>query len=168
MATVGCGGMAVSSHVDRGRDFSTYRTFDWGPADALPAGDARLDANPLFTDYVHGAVERELAARGLSLVSGDPDLRVHYHATVADRIDVNQVDRTYGYCQGADCPTEVLEYEAGTIVVDLMDARSNRLVWRGWARNRIEAFLDDPDRMADTVRESVAQMLDQLPATLGR
>lgn len=162
--------MSVSSHVDRSRDFGQYRTFDWGPADALPTGDARLDSNPLFTDYVHGAVERELTTKGLRLTDSaeKPDLLVHYHATVADRIDVNQVDRGYGYCQGTDCPPEITHHEAGTLVIDLMDARTNRLVWRGWAHTRLEAFLEDEDAMSETVRRSVTTMMRQLPPALGQ
>ena len=33
----------VSSHVRPGIDIGQYRTFAWGPADALPTGDPRLD-----------------------------------------------------------------------------------------------------------------------------
>ena len=61
--------MSVSSHVDRSLDFARYRTFDWGPADALPTGDPRLDRDPFFKDHVQGAVERGLAARGMELTS---------------------------------------------------------------------------------------------------
>ena len=39
-------------------------TYDWGPADALPTGDPRLDQNPFFKDHLEGAVEKELATRG--------------------------------------------------------------------------------------------------------
>lgn len=160
--------MSVSSHVDRDLDFSQYRTYTWGPADALPAGDSRLDANPVFADNVHGAVNRELAMRGLTMVvsSGTPDLLIHYHATVANRIDVNQVDRGYGYCQTTDCPPDVIEYEAGTIVIDLIDARTKRLIWRGWAQSRLEAFLEDPERMSETVQRAVATMMRRLPSDL--
>ena len=56
--------MTVSSHVDRAVDFAHYRTYDWGPADALPTGDARLDANPFFKDHLQGEVEKQLAAKG--------------------------------------------------------------------------------------------------------
>lgn len=161
--------LSVSSHVDRARDFSQYKTYDWGPSDARPTGDARLDSNPLFTDYVHGAIERELALKGVERAdSGGPDLLIHYHATVAGRIDVNSVDQSYGYCLAEDCPPDQYEYEAGTLVVDLMDAKTNRLVWRGWAQSRLEAFLEDPDRMSQTVRESVTRMMSQLPAGLGQ
>ena len=54
--------MSAGSHVDRSLDFTQYQTFDWGPGDALPTGDPRLDRDPDFNDHVQGAVERGLAA----------------------------------------------------------------------------------------------------------
>ena len=42
VAVAGCASMNVSSHVQRGLDINRYHTYDWGPADALPAGDPRL------------------------------------------------------------------------------------------------------------------------------
>jgi len=39
LVPVGCATMNVSSHVERGVDFAQYKTYDWGPADALPTGD---------------------------------------------------------------------------------------------------------------------------------
>jgi hypothetical protein len=159
--------MTVSSHVERGLDLSRYRTYDWGPADALPTGDPRLDKDPVFKDRVQGAVEKELAARGFELLNGGaPDLLIHYHANISTRIDVNRVDRTYGYCARGDCPPDVMEYEAGTLVLDIIDARSNRLIWRGWAQNSVEDALDDPDRMARLIDEAVTRMMRRLPPKL--
>lgn len=159
--------MNVSSHVDRNVNFGQYRTFDWGPADALPTGDPRLDADPFFKDHVQGAVERGLAARGVQLHSGGgtPDLLIHYHANISDRIDVNAADRRYGYCRGADCPSQFVSYEAGTLIIDVMDARTNTLVWRGWAQHSVEDMLKDQDKMAKMIDEAVARMLRQLPPT---
>jgi hypothetical protein len=156
--------MSVSSHVDRSVDFAKYRTFDWGPADALPTGDPRLDRDPFFQDHFQGAVQRELVSRGIRLASSSPpDLLVHYHANVTERIDVNQVDRAHGYCGSGDCPPEMFRYEAGTLVLDLMDAQTNKLVWRGWAQNRVEEMLGDRDRMEETIDQAVRQMLRRLP-----
>jgi hypothetical protein len=162
--TSGCATtMTVSSHVDRSLDFRQYRTFDWGPADALPTGDPRLDRDPFFKDHVQGAVERELAVRGLALTSsGAPDLLLHYHANISERIDVNRADRSFGYCT-ADCPPDTVRYEAGTLVLDFMDPRTNKLVWRGWAQNSVEDMLRDPDVMARTIDRAVEKMLRQLP-----
>jgi hypothetical protein len=154
--------MNVSSHVERGLDFSSYRSFDWGPADALPKGDSRLD-NPFFADYFQGAVEKRLAARGIELASGTPDLLIHYHANIRQRIDANRVDSAYECCGTSDCPQVPIEYAAGTLVLDVIDARTNRLVWRGWAQNSVEAMLHDRDRMAATIDRAVTRMLERLP-----
>jgi hypothetical protein len=163
--TTGCAAtISVSSHIDRSINFARYRTFDWGPADALPTGDPRLDRDPFFKDHVQGAVERGLAARGLELTSsGTPDLLIHYHANISDRIDVNRVDRVYGYCSAGDCPPETVRYEAGTLVLDFIDASTNKLVWRGWAQNSVEDILRNRDKMAKTIDQAVAEMLRQLP-----
>jgi hypothetical protein len=162
---VGCAPtINVSSHVERGLDLSRYRTFDWGPPDALPTGDARLDENPFFKDRLEGAVERELARRGIEFPSAaSPDLLIHYHASIVERIDVNKADRTYGYCTAGDCPPDTVTYEVGSIVLDIIDAKTNRLIWRGWAQSRVQELLDDPDRMAQTVREAVERMFERLP-----
>lgn len=157
--------ISVSSHVDRNLNFTQYKTFDWGPADALPTGDRRLDGDPFFKDHVQGAVERGLGARGVQLIgSGTPDLLIHYHANISERIDVNKADQAYGYCRGTDCPPETISYEAGTLVIDFMDARTNKLVWRGWAQNSVEDMLQNQDKMARTIDRAVAEMLRQLPA----
>ena len=156
--------MTVSSHVDRGINFARYRTYDWGPADALPTGDPRLDKNPFFKDHVEGAVEKQLAARGLEMSSwGTPDLLIHYHASINQRIDVNRLDRRYGYCYGVDCLPDVIEYEAGTLVLDIVDSRTNRVIWRGWAQDTVEGVLNNEDEMARQINEAITRMLARLP-----
>ena len=158
--------MTVSSYTDRAADISALRTFDWGPADALPTGDPRLDRDPFFKDQVQGAVEKQLMARGFALVSsGRPELLIHYHANVAERIDVNRVDQAHGYCAAGECP-ETMNYEAGTLVLDVIDARTNRLIWRGWAQRTVEDVLDDRDRMARVINDAVRKMLQRFPPAL--
>jgi hypothetical protein len=63
LALGACAPINVSSHVERSVDFAQYHTWDWGPADALPTGDPRLDNNPFFKDYLEGAFEKGMAAR---------------------------------------------------------------------------------------------------------
>lgn len=159
--------MTVSSHQDDRLNPSRYRTFGWGPADALPTGDPRLDGSPFFKDHVQGAVERGLAAKGFEFDSaGTPELLIHYHAAVTTRIDVDRLDAGYGYWPGGDCPPPAIRFEAGTLVLDIIDARTKTLIWRGWAQNRLPDMLDDPDRMAQTIEEAVKRMLYLFPPRL--
>ncbi len=164
---MGCATMNVSSHVEHGLNFAQYRTYDWGPADALPTGDPRLDKSPFFQDHFQGAVEKQLAARGFEhSTSGTPDLLIHYHASINQRLDVNRVDQKYGYCYGENCPVPVVEHEESTIVLDIVDNHTNRVIWRGWAQNSLEGVLDNQDRLAQNINEAVRRMLDRLPRGL--
>ena len=160
----GCATMRVSSYIERSADFAQYRTFGWGPADNLPTGDPRLDNNAIFRDYMEGAVERRLAAKGYARVPSDlvPDLVVHYHANISQRFFVDGLDRQY-HCTSYDCEPKTVEYEAGTLMIDITDTRTNRVVWRGWAQDSFDGVIDSQDRLADKVEEAVTRILAQLP-----
>ena len=162
----GCAPMRVSSHVDGERDFTRYRTFDWGPADALPAGDARLARDAFFQDHIQGAIERNMAAKGFerAAATAEPDVRVHFHAVIDRRLDVNRFDYQSGYCGVNDCQASVAEYEEGTLVIDMIDVRTNRLVWRGWAQDSVEGVLENQDRLARKIEDAVRLMFMRLPA----
>jgi hypothetical protein len=93
-------------------------------------------------------------------------LQIHYHAHISQRIDIIAADRDYESCVGAGCQPPVTVYEAGTLVVDIVDTRTNRVIWRGWAQDSIEDELEDPDKMEQQIEEAVARMLTRLPRTL--
>lgn len=161
----GCATMNVSSHVVRGLDFTQYHSWQWAPADAVPSSDARLD-NPFFRDYFQGAVERELSKRGLVQTHADgatPDLLVHYHAHVMPTIAASNGDATVGACYDENCNVRVIESETGTMMIDVIDARTNRLVWRGWAQTGVEGVLDRPARLETRIEKAVKGMFARFP-----
>ncbi len=160
-----CVTMSVSSSLQRGADLSQYRTWEWGPADAFPVGDARLDNNTIFKDRLEGALEKALAGRRLqrAATGASPDIIVHYHANVSQRFQVNEVE---GNCAGVDCRPGVIEYEQGTLVIDLMDAKTNKLLWRGWAQDSVQGVIDNQDLLDRKVDEAVRKMIALLPPAL--
>jgi hypothetical protein len=164
--TSGCATMNVSSHIERGVDFGQFRTWDFGPADTLPTGDPRLDNNPFFKDYLEGAVGKALEARHYArTTAGTPDLLVHYHANISKTFDVNGVDNRYGYCYD-NCEPRVIEYEQGTIVLDVVDTHTNRVVWRGWAQDSIDGVIDNQESLRKEVTKAVARMMELFPRHL--
>ena len=164
VAVAGCATMNVSSHIERGINFSEYVTYDWGPPDNLPVGDPRLDNNPFFNDYLQGAVEKKMAAKGYERAAGgQPDLLVHYHASVNQKIDVYGVDSTYGYCY-QNCEPQYSNYEQGTLVIDFVDAKTKKVVWRGWAQDSMDGIIDNQQRLEKQVDEGVTKMMMQLPS----
>jgi hypothetical protein len=166
MTAVGCASMSVSSHMEPNLQTTAYHTFGWGTPDPLPTGDPRLDQDPFFKDRIEGAVEKQMSARGFTFTDKDPDLRLHYHAVITPRLDVNRVDREYGYCYDDTCSARVFDYEQGTLVIDVVDVKTNRVIWRGWAQETIEPALKNQDRMAKDIAEAVQRMLARFPRSL--
>ena len=161
VAAASCMTMRVASHLETGADFSQYRTWDWGAPDNLPTGDPRLDNNAFFIDHLTGAIEHALARQGLTRVDAGikPDLLFHYHANVNQRFDV--VEATD--CIGGDCKAQAIDYDQGTLVIDAVDARTNKLVWRSWAQDSVQGVIDNQDALERKVDEAVATMFAQFP-----
>jgi hypothetical protein len=162
-----CATTMAGSHVDADVDLRLFSTYDWGPRDALPIADPRLDDDPAFHDYVQGAVEKQLTACGLERASASrpPDVLIHYHATIATRMDVAGADREHGYCYGDDCATRVEWYEAGTLVIDIVDTRTQRVIWRGWARDRLGDALEKPHVLHDKIDAAVRGIFERFRDT---
>lgn len=162
LALAGCAA-TVRSYVDRTADFTRYRTYAWGHADTFTTGDPRLDNNAFFRDRLQKAADARFAARGFEQTDAESaDLLLHYHVNITQRIDVNEIDEPYGYCDG--CGAAV--YDAGTLTLDLVDVRTGRLVWRGWADRSVEGVLEKQDWMERRIDEAVARILERLPRVL--
>ena len=48
-------------------------------------------------------------------------------------------------------------------MVDLMDRRTNRLAWRGWAESSFDGVVDNQEWMEATIDKAVARILARLP-----
>jgi hypothetical protein len=158
-----CAPITVRSYSERAFDIGRYRTYAWGPADIHGTGDPRLDNNEFFEARVRQQVERQLTLRGFEKTSAPPDLLVHYHASFSQKMDLADIDRQYPPCAAADCRPFV--YDAGTLVVDLVDARANTLLWRGWAEGSMDGAIDNQTWLEARVDDAVARILRRLPPT---
>ena len=165
----GCATTLGSSHVDTTVDFARYRSFDWGAPDVFPVGDPRLDRDPTFLDHLQGAVEKQLVTRGLEHgVAERSDLLVHFHGSIDQRIQIAATDARHGYCLDDNCRNGVQEYEAGTLIVDVVDRGTNKLVWRGWSQRSVDGVLGDRDRLVRMIDEGVARMFEGFPLHVAR
>jgi hypothetical protein len=59
-ALAGCATMRVGSFVERGTNFTVYRTYAWASDAQLSTGDPRLDNNEFFQTRLRAAVEKGL------------------------------------------------------------------------------------------------------------
>src|ERR1051325_9106111 len=59
--------------------------------------------------------------------------RTHEKGRLGRLVEVNGVDRSRDACyNNYDCEPSVSEYDAGTLILDVVDARTKKVVWRGW------------------------------------
>ena len=162
LVLAGCATLRVNSYVERGADFTRYRSYAWAERGAFATGDPRLDNNRFFSQRVEDAVDMQLSARGFEKASHTTaDLLSHIHARMEQRIDASAIDHREGRCAVEDCRPAV--YDAGTLLVDFMDRRTNRLAWRGWAERSFDGVIENQEWMEATIDEAVARILAQLP-----
>jgi hypothetical protein len=160
LALAGCATMRVGSFVERGTNFTGYRTYVWASDAQLTTGDPRLDNNGFFQARLQSAVEKGLSGRGLEKTeSGQPDFVLHYHASVTQRVDAGGPDDKYSYCE--ECGPSV--FDAGTLTLDVVDARTNKLVWRGWAESTFDGVVDNQQWLERRIDEGVARILQTFP-----
>lgn len=160
-----CGlGIAAGADYDPNLDFGRYASFVWDEPDDRPIGDPRLENNPFFEQRLHAAIAVELAAHGIRADGEGRGLIVHHHATVRSRVDVYEADVREGYSGAprSDAP-QMVQFEEGTILIDIADAESRAILWRGWAQFDITRALANPDLMAQAIEEAVSKMFDDFP-----
>ena len=63
---------------------------------------------------------------------------------------------------GEKLTTQTVEYPAGTIVIGVVDAKTNALVWRGTALSEIP---NDPNDYAAAIRATVMKIVRRFPST---
>jgi hypothetical protein len=159
--------MADSTH-DRSVDFQVYRTFALlEPEMANTSADPNL-FEPLLDRRVRDAVAAELVKKGLTLDAENPDLLVAYDVSVAQDAATASPDFGYAYWFGyrfnyntADFPDyrPVAQYTPGTMLIDLISASTNELVWRGVAEGEIVVTQTDESR----IRRSIISILSLYP-----
>lgn len=159
----GCAPMQVHTYVPRNAELRKFHTYAWAPAGAFETGDPRLDNNTLFLERLRGAVEQQLARKGLAPVVGaDADVVIHFHARVDQRLDMSHEPVPGLSKDGAGGPSV---YDAGTLLLDFIDPRSNTVVWRGWAEGSVEGVIDNQAWMNERIDAAVARILATFPAS---
>lgn len=170
LASTGCVGFAVNSDYDPNADFSGFRSWYWLPPS--PSGDPRID-NDLVANRIRTAVEQSLAARGFAKTStGEGSFGLGYHGFIEGKIDVQTIDRYYGYGRGwghygggyggVATETYVDQYDEGTLIIDIVDTGSQKLVWRGSTSARVSET-DSPAERDERTRAAVDAILAKFP-----
>lgn len=103
------------------------------------------------------AIREELIKKGLQENVGSPDLLVNATAIFKNKIAVNSNTNYYGYggvyrpyywggAGGSSSTTYNVEhYKDGSLIIDVIDAKTKSLLWEGTGNSEIDGPLKDPD-----------------------
>ena len=140
----------VTVDWDKGADFSEYETFVWREGTPVP--------NDLSDHRITSAVENELGIKGYWLNEEEPDLYLVYYASAKEEVDLGGA----GYRQTWTSPgtIKVDKYLAGTLVLDILDAKKGRLLWRGIARGTVSPT---PRKNQTIIHKAVTKLLEGFP-----
>lgn len=162
----GCAGFRVNTDYDPGADFSSFRTYAWLPPQPGPL-DRRLH-NDLVDARIRLAMESALAERGFDQAqSQKADFLITYYLGIESRINVQTVHHTWGYSRrgwsgGVSTRTHVDQYEQGTLMIDVLEPSTRRLVWRGSTDARIRQRSDPVSRQA-RISDAVEAIMKRFP-----
>ncbi|MFN3587729.1 MAG: DUF4136 domain-containing protein [Moraxellaceae bacterium] len=156
-------------------------TYAWSQArDRIAGEDHPRVANDITAELLRQAIDQGLATRGWR-PQENAAWHVHYHAGIEKRTEqVTEPARPrlprlvcaapghhcyetwdWGYWGPPEMNTRTITYHEGTLVIDIHDAGSGKLVWRGTLSNEIDLrSAIDPVRL----QKAVDKLLLQLPA----
>jgi len=146
----------VKTDYARGTDFGRYKTYSWEKVQTQ---------DPLLVNRIKDAVNGAMNAKGLMQVDSGGDL-----ALVAIEMTKNQqsLNTFYNGFGGGwrwgggfgNSTTTVDNYKVGTLVVDLFDAKTKDLVWRGSSSDTLSSKSDKNIKNLDN---GVHKMFEHFP-----
>lgn len=164
----GCSSVQIVSDWDTTQSFSSYQTYAWfEPPASARRGAPPQAPNALISSRIERAVTAELDFRGLQAASaGEADFLVTFHTVARPRTSVHHGGYgwghpyRYGYGWGwGGGSSYVRHWVEGTLVVDVLDGRRRRLVWRGIA----EGAFTKPNPSDAEVAKVVSRILSSFP-----
>jgi hypothetical protein len=148
-------GQQVKTDYNHNANFGEYKTYSW---------ENIKTKDPLMVDRIKDAVNGALAAKGWTQVPSGGDV-----CLVAMEITHNQqtLNTFYdGFGGGwrwggfGDATTTTETYQVGTLVVDLFDAKTKNLIWRGSSSDTLS---NNADKNTKNLDKGVQKMFAHFP-----
>jgi len=126
------------------QDLSEYQTYDWVfSKELIPEDHILIDGNMTFiynnetsNAHIKEAIEVQMEARGFAHDENNPDMLVNFRI-----LEQPTEMRTYTMTNGQDylgfgprsTNSKMVPVEAGTVIVNFLDADSGNQIWQGFA-----------------------------------
>jgi hypothetical protein len=164
----GCSSYDIKYDYDVDSNFSAFKTYNWIPREISNAsGSARqaVQSNTLLDERIKRAVDTQMTAKGFTLATENPDVMLVYHVGAQDKVDVTDWGYTYAgsyWGGGLGRSVDVYQYTEGTLIVDMVNASTKQLAWRGSATGVVEPDLS-PEQRESRINDVVSRIFQNYP-----
>ena len=155
----------VTVKYDKTAPFAGYKTYMFQSESGT--------RNPIVGQLIVAAVERELNARGLTKVDANPDLRISFLAASGMNLQVGEVKFGYNVNPAYEglvptAGTATWDVTTGTLLIDLFDHKTDRVVFRGTAKDVLERapsadMAADAKLVTKTINKGIAKIFKKYP-----
>jgi hypothetical protein len=174
LSAAGCSSkLKVTSDYDKAIDFNQYRTFSLH----LVPEPEKQSISQLNRDRIYNAVKNEMQKKNFK-ESASPDMMVHVAAIVKNKQSVSSNTNYYGYggyyrpygwggaggMSSGYTTYNVEDYKEGSIIIDIVDAKTEKLIWEGVGNKEIDTP-KDPDA---AIQNAVATIMASYPPGAGK
>ncbi len=146
----------VKTDYSHSADFSQYKTYSW----------LKVKADPLWQDRIIRAVDRELGGKGWTKVSAGGDAGVAAFESTQEMPTLTTFYNSFGggwmWSEFGDgmATTTVDKTPVGTLLVDIFDSSTKKLIWRGTATDTLTGKPEKDEKKLDN---AVADMFKHFP-----
>lgn len=170
-----CSTYSIKADYDPTTSYASYKTFDWYAASKRAKGKGS-GTDPLMDKRVRASVQAILEAKGFRQETvAEPDFLVTYYPIYQNKKYRTTTSfgggygfgrRHWGYGVGTRFSTsQVHRYREGTIVLEIVDSKSNQLVWQGAAEGALTG-LNNPEDAPEQIHKAVQDLLANFPPEL--
>jgi hypothetical protein len=147
-------GQQVSVNYDHGASFAQYHTYAWG------SGNANQIQNSILAQVAQQDINTAMQAKGFQMVqeNQNPDIILTANGGLKQTTSYSAWGmRGIGGGMGGITPQQNVE---GTLIVDLYNAKTQSLIWRGIAENTLS---NNGNKNQQMVGNAVNKMFKQWP-----
>jgi Domain of unknown function (DUF4136) len=149
----------VSYDYDKATDFSQIKTYAWAPVGNV--------SDELNHKRIVDAIDAQLASKGLIRVEAgaNPDVTVAYLATLSKDLQINGYATGwagYRFGPGRSGSARVQGVLVGTLAVQILNAKTNSVVWRGTATKDLDANAS-PEKRDKNINKAAEKLFKKYP-----
>jgi len=165
MVIFGSSSALAATRSDYAKSFplQTLKTFEFKDQHRI-SRDPLAD-NAIWANDVRDAIRKDLAGRGYGeAITGHPDFYIAFYIGLQDRYDASVMDYRvpifprrgwWGRPGGYD--VWAVPYTESTLIIDVIDANTNQLVWRGYDSDALNS--GNPEKTLDSAVDHIVSRL---------